>query len=63
MDLDELFKPKKPSGATIGENLELLSVAELDARLILLADERTRVEAEIAARKASRAAAEGVFKR
>lgn len=62
MDLDELMKPKKPAGAVLGETIELLSVAELEARLMALADERVRVEAEIAARKASRAAAEGVFK-
>ncbi len=62
MDLDDLLKPKRPAGAMLGENLALLSVAELEARLVSLADERVRVEAEIAARKASREAAEGFFK-
>jgi uncharacterized small protein (DUF1192 family) len=62
MDLDDLMKPKKPAGAVLGENIERLSVAELEARLMALADERVRVESEIAARKASRAVAEGVFK-
>jgi len=62
MDLDELLKPKTPAGPTIGENLALLSVAELQGRLILLAEERTRVEAEIVARKASRDAADSFFK-
>lgn len=63
MELDDLMKPRKPAAATIGENLELLSVPELEARLTMLAAERARVEAEIQARKASRAAAEGFFKR
>jgi len=63
MDIDDLMKPKKPAGPAIGENLELLSLGELEARLALLADERARIEAEIAARKASREAAEGFFKR
>lgn len=63
MDLDELLKPKKSAGPALGENLAPLSLAELGARLTLLADERARVEAEIAARKASMDAAEGFFKR
>ncbi len=63
MDLDEMFKPKKPAGPAIGENIALLSVPELETRLALLAEERARVEAEIVARKASREAAEVFFKR
>ena len=63
MDLDEGMKPKKLAGPVLGENIELLSVAELETRLAALAHERARVEAEILVRKASRAAAEGVFKR
>ena len=62
MDLDDLLKPKRPSGPAIGENLALLSVAELEMRLTLLAEERARVDAEIIARKASLEAAEGFFK-
>jgi uncharacterized small protein (DUF1192 family) len=63
MDLDEMMKPKKPAGPVIGESLVVLSLGELEARLTMLADERARVEAEILARKASREAAEGFFKR
>ena len=63
MDLDELLKPKKPAGPVVGETLAPLSLAELEARLTVLADESARVEAEIRVRKASRDAAEGVFKR
>ena len=63
MDLDEIMKPKKPAGPVIGESLLPFSLADLEARLTMLADERGRVEAEIAARRASREAAEGFFKR
>jgi uncharacterized small protein (DUF1192 family) len=62
MDLDDLLKPKKSVGPALGESLVPLSLGELETRLVLLADERVRVEAEIAARKASREAAEGFFK-
>lgn len=64
MDIDELFPPKKKVAApAIGESLATLSLADLESRLAQLADERARVEAEIAARKASRAAADDIFKR
>ncbi len=62
MDLDDLMKPKKPVGAVIGESLLPYSIEDLETRLTQLADECTRVEAEIAARKSSREAAEGFFK-
>ena len=62
MDLDEMMKPKKPAGPMFGESLAPLSIGELEARLELIGTERERVETEIAARKASRAAAEGFFK-
>ena len=62
MDLDDLFTPKKATAAVIGEPLTTLSIPDLEARLALLAEERLRVEAEIAARKAARTAAEGFFK-
>lgn len=62
MDLDEMLKPRKPAGPAIGESLAALSLDDLAARLALLEGERQRVEAEIAARKASRQAAESFFK-
>jgi uncharacterized small protein (DUF1192 family) len=62
MDLDDLFKPKKSTAAVFGENLATMSIPDLQQRLLLIADEKARVEAEIAAREASRAAAESVFK-
>ncbi|MEZ5776351.1 MAG: DUF1192 domain-containing protein [Hyphomicrobiaceae bacterium] len=62
MDLDDLLPRKKPAGVTLGEDLSRLSIPDLEARLALLDDERRRVEAEIDARKATRAAADAVFK-
>jgi uncharacterized small protein (DUF1192 family) len=62
MDWDDL-KPKAPKGITLGENLESLSVAELQARIAALNAEIVRVEAELAAKKAHEAAAASIFKR
>ena len=62
MDWDEL-KPKPPKGITLGENLESVSVAELQARIAALREEITRVEGELAAKKAHEAAAASIFKR
>ena len=62
MDWDDL-KPKPPKLATLGENLEAFSVAELQARIAALEAEMRRVEAELAARKAHEAAAAQLFKR
>jgi uncharacterized small protein (DUF1192 family) len=61
MDWDDL-KPKPPRTATLGENLETFSVAELQARILALRAEITRVEAELAAKKAHEAAAAQLFK-
>ena len=62
MDLDDHFKPKKPVGPSFGDNLAAFSIDDLEHRLGLIDAERARVLAEIEARKASRAAAESVFK-
>ncbi len=63
MDLDDLMKPKKPTGVMLGESLAALSTCDLQARLALIEAERTRVEAEIIARGQSRDAADAMFKR
>ena len=63
MDLDDAMKPRKLAGPVLGENLAPLSIADLEARLLLIDGERARVEAEIGARIASRDAAETFFKR
>jgi uncharacterized small protein (DUF1192 family) len=56
-------KPKAPKGIALGESLESLSLAELDARIIALEREIERVRTELAAKKAHEAAAAAVFKR
>jgi uncharacterized small protein (DUF1192 family) len=62
MDWDDL-KPKAPKGITLGESLESLSVAELDARIVSLEQEIERVRTELAAKKAHEATAAAIFKR
>jgi uncharacterized small protein (DUF1192 family) len=62
MDWDDL-KPKAPKGITLGETLESLSVAELDARIVALEQEIERVKAELARKKAYETAAAAIFKR
>ena len=62
MDLDELFPTKKPKGVTLGDDISRLSVEQLEERLALVAEEQARVEAEIAAKRSARAAADAVFK-
>jgi uncharacterized small protein (DUF1192 family) len=60
---DEDDKPKKKVVHEIGQDLTLLSVGELDARVQLLRDEIARLEADKNAKQASRSAADSVFKR
>src|SRR5215470_7347088 len=62
MDWDDL-KPKAPKGICLGESLESLSVAELDARIVALDQEIERVRAELARKKAHETAAAAIFKR
>ena len=64
MDLDDLGPVKKKRAELVlGEELLRFSLADLETRLQQLADERNRVEAEIAARGSHRSAAEALFKR
>lgn len=60
MDLDDA--PKKPTNMVIGENLDAISVAELEQRIQALDSEIIRLKAEIAKKQASRSAAEGFFR-
>ena len=60
MDLDE--PPKKPSGMVIGEALDLLSLAELEQRIGALESEIARIRAAIAAKRASKTAADTFFR-
>ena len=61
--IDEDDKPKKKIAHDIGQDLTLLSVDELAARVQLLHDEINRIESDIAQKRASRSAADQVFKR
>lgn len=60
MDLDDL--PKKKPDITVGENLELMSVAELEHRITVLESEIVRVKAAIAGKQASKSAADAFFR-
>lgn len=58
---DEPKKKAKPH--EIGQDLSLLSVAELGERIGLLRSEIARLEAELAAKGTTKAAAEALFRR
>jgi len=61
--IDEDDKPKKKIAHDIGQDLALLSVAELGERVKLLRDEIARLEAEMARKRASQTAANQFFKK
>ena len=61
--IDEDDKPKKKISHEIGQDLSLLSVEELAARVQLMHDEILRLEADMAGKRASRSAADQFFKR
>ena len=60
---DEEDRPKKKIAHEIGQELTLLSVAELDQRVQLLKDEIARLEADKKNKQASRSAADTFFKK
>ena len=60
---DDDDRPKKKVVHEIGQDLTLLSVDELAARVQLLHDEINRLEADMAGKRAKRAAADQFFKR
>jgi len=61
--IEEDDKPKKKITHEIGQDLSLLSVEELAARVQLMHDEISRLEADMASKRASRSAADQFFKR
>ena len=61
--IDDDDRPKKKISHEIGQELTLLSVAELNERIALLKDEIARLEADIAKKQASRSAADQFFKK
>jgi uncharacterized small protein (DUF1192 family) len=62
MDLDDLLPPKKQSGLAIGDQLETLSVSELEKRIKDLEAEIVRVRLEIDRKKRHEEAAHALFK-
>jgi len=61
--IDDDDRPKKKIVHEIGQELALLSVAELRERIALLNDEIKRLEADIARKMATRSAADQFFKK
>ncbi len=61
--IDEDDKPKKKIAHEIGQDLTLLSVDELAARVQMLRDEIGRLESDMAQKRVSRTAADQFFKR
>lgn len=61
VDPDEL--PKKKIGHEMGQDISLLSVAELGERIALLKEEIVRLEAEKTRKNASKSAADTFFKK
>jgi len=61
--IDDDDRPKKKISHEIGQDLSLLSVEELAARVQLMHDEISRLEADMASKRASRSAADQFFKR
>lgn len=61
--IDDDDRPKKKVVHEIGQELALLSVGELKDRITLLKEEIARLEADIARKGASKAAADLFFKK
>jgi uncharacterized small protein (DUF1192 family) len=60
---DDEDRPKKKIAHEIGQDLTLLSVAELTDRIGLMREEISRLEADIAKKQATRSAADQFFKK
>lgn len=63
MKEDEDDRPKKKITHEIGQELSLLSVKELQERIVLLKGEVVRLEASIASKQISRNVADQFFKK
>lgn len=65
MDLDELFpdKPSDPLSLLVKQDLDPLSVEELEARIAVLEGEIARVRAKVEAAVNHRASADALFKK
>jgi len=62
MPIDDEDRPAKKVAHEIGQELALLSVAELNDRIALLKTEISRLEGALASKRASRDAASKFFK-
>jgi uncharacterized small protein (DUF1192 family) len=60
MDIEDRPQPKP--NMVIGENLDSISITELEQRIVSLDSEISRIHAEIAKKQASKAAAASFFK-
>ena len=60
---DDEDRPKKKVVHEIGQDLSLLSVEELQARITVMQDEIKRLEADMVNKRDKRAAADQFFKR
>ena len=65
LDEDSVFgaRPAKAAAHVVGENVDALSVGELDVRIASLQGEIERLRQARAAREATRLAAEQAFRR
>ena len=61
--IDEDDRPKKKITHEIGQELALLSVKELQERIMLLREEIARLEASIASKQTLRSVADQFFKK
>lgn len=60
---DDDDRPRKKVAHEIGQDLALLSIAELNERIALLKEEIARLEADIVKKEAKRSAAEAFFRK
>jgi uncharacterized small protein (DUF1192 family) len=60
--IDDDDRPRPKVAHEIGQDLALLSVQELEARIALLRGEIERLEADIARKRSTRAVADQFFK-
>ncbi len=62
MAIEDDDKPRRKISHEIGQDLSLLSVEELNERIALLSAEIERLQAAVARKRASKDAANSVFK-
>jgi uncharacterized small protein (DUF1192 family) len=62
MAVEDDDKPRKKVSHEIGQDLSLLSVEELNGRIALMRQEIERLQAAVAKKQASKAAADSFFK-